>query len=644
MVQDLPGEVWKDVVGFEDHYMISNKGRCKSKGRYINNKSGKAFIGSKLKKICKRNKSEDIIKGRYSLTINYQEHKYRVIDMMYEAFVGPIPKDEILEYDIPDKLQEGEVILLENIHLHRDVVNLPDEVWKDVVGFYGKYYSVSNKGRVKQKDKRVNSNLGHPKVIKGGLIKCCESYDSKVGNKQVPLSRDNKSTRVCVARLMYEAFIGPIPERSFVTVDNNELLLENLRVVEEKKGDKIIKGFIEKGDVVDLSIREANELYKMYLEDEQKYLNERDYDNAVKSRVEAELIKNTYMPKICKTYKEGDKVDKSLLKNGELTSLQKDLLKEGLKICAHCDSVLSIKEFGKHSKASDGLQSWCKRCRYETRKKRIDKNKKPKKNSLDTLSLGTYVSESMMTELGYTELRGLNKGLYGTRRKVCGECRIVTKRTDFKHYSDGSTSSVCNHCLQAGKRKVDKPSNQNSSEVSSSSLKERAQAIRNNLGCTLTPNGLIRKHTNLTDNLCIMLDAESKSLKVGTVLTKEYMSNKGYTPFDINPFLVRYNKKICLICNTVLDRSEDFYNRYDKQEGTSASKCSYCKHCSKAKLKKRTKVKKTLVEDVIKVPIPSSEMFTQNNISSILQYSWVCGKCGRSINPKFDSCPYCDPQ
>ena len=29
-LEDLPGEIWKDIEGFEDHYQISNKGRVKS--------------------------------------------------------------------------------------------------------------------------------------------------------------------------------------------------------------------------------------------------------------------------------------------------------------------------------------------------------------------------------------------------------------------------------------------------------------------------------------------------------------------------------------------------------------------------------------------------------------------------------------
>ena len=37
----LEGEIWKDVVGLEDRYQVSNKGRVKTKPHLIWHKSGK---------------------------------------------------------------------------------------------------------------------------------------------------------------------------------------------------------------------------------------------------------------------------------------------------------------------------------------------------------------------------------------------------------------------------------------------------------------------------------------------------------------------------------------------------------------------------------------------------------------------------
>ena len=44
-LEDLPGEVWKDIVGYEGLYQISNKGRLKSfyQGRIIIRKPSKNF-------------------------------------------------------------------------------------------------------------------------------------------------------------------------------------------------------------------------------------------------------------------------------------------------------------------------------------------------------------------------------------------------------------------------------------------------------------------------------------------------------------------------------------------------------------------------------------------------------------------------
>lgn len=41
-------EEWKDVVGFEDYYMVSNFGRVLSKERYVNNHGAKVLKPEKI--------------------------------------------------------------------------------------------------------------------------------------------------------------------------------------------------------------------------------------------------------------------------------------------------------------------------------------------------------------------------------------------------------------------------------------------------------------------------------------------------------------------------------------------------------------------------------------------------------------------
>ena len=49
-IDDLPGEVWKDVVGWEEAYEVSNLGRIKSKERMRSGKNGsESYVYAKIK-------------------------------------------------------------------------------------------------------------------------------------------------------------------------------------------------------------------------------------------------------------------------------------------------------------------------------------------------------------------------------------------------------------------------------------------------------------------------------------------------------------------------------------------------------------------------------------------------------------------
>ena len=75
--EDLPGEVWKDVVGYEGVYKISNKGRLSSF------KSGSWKILSEINK-----------KGGYLSVVLKHENKIksaRIHRLVYTSFVGEIP-------------------------------------------------------------------------------------------------------------------------------------------------------------------------------------------------------------------------------------------------------------------------------------------------------------------------------------------------------------------------------------------------------------------------------------------------------------------------------------------------------------------------------------------------------------------------
>jgi len=61
-VLDLPNEVWRPIVGYEGHYMVSNMGRVKSLSRSITTKAG-------VVKPCKSSILRPCIRGGYCAVI-----------------------------------------------------------------------------------------------------------------------------------------------------------------------------------------------------------------------------------------------------------------------------------------------------------------------------------------------------------------------------------------------------------------------------------------------------------------------------------------------------------------------------------------------------------------------------------------------
>ncbi len=51
-LEDLPNEVWVDVFGFDGLYEVSNLGRYKSLGRYVNIRNGQRWAKERVMKQC----------------------------------------------------------------------------------------------------------------------------------------------------------------------------------------------------------------------------------------------------------------------------------------------------------------------------------------------------------------------------------------------------------------------------------------------------------------------------------------------------------------------------------------------------------------------------------------------------------------
>ena len=79
---------------------------------------------------------------------------------------------------------------------------MENEIWKDVVGFEG-YYMVSSLGRVKRMEMRIK--IGNRNVLFNGKI--MGVLDNGKGYDRVKLTKNDKSKRFMLHRLIAEAFI-----------------------------------------------------------------------------------------------------------------------------------------------------------------------------------------------------------------------------------------------------------------------------------------------------------------------------------------------------------------------------------------------------------------------------------------------------
>ena len=85
--EDLEGEVWKDIDGFEGLYQVSSFGRVKSLKRYVKKSNGKTMLVNE--RICK----PFVNKGYFYVTLSKNGHQpnKKVHRLVASAFI-PNPK------------------------------------------------------------------------------------------------------------------------------------------------------------------------------------------------------------------------------------------------------------------------------------------------------------------------------------------------------------------------------------------------------------------------------------------------------------------------------------------------------------------------------------------------------------------------
>jgi hypothetical protein len=87
-------ENWRDVVGYEGHYEVSDLGRVRSLGRVISRvmSDGSVQHQNRPERILAQFDNHGTWYPRVTLTVDHQKKTVSVHTLVLEAFVGPAPK------------------------------------------------------------------------------------------------------------------------------------------------------------------------------------------------------------------------------------------------------------------------------------------------------------------------------------------------------------------------------------------------------------------------------------------------------------------------------------------------------------------------------------------------------------------------
>ena len=111
---------------------------------------------------------------------------------------------------------------------------MQEELWKTIKGYDGAYQA-STLGRVKSIDRTITNKRDRKQSFKETILTPDHAPN---GYERVCLSKNGRYKHVRVAKLIYEAFVGPVPEGmeiDHINGDNTDNRLENLRVCTHKE-------------------------------------------------------------------------------------------------------------------------------------------------------------------------------------------------------------------------------------------------------------------------------------------------------------------------------------------------------------------------------------------------------------------------
>lgn len=136
----MEDEIWKDIIGYEEYYAVSNFGRFKSKERYVINHGTRVL------------KKERILKGSKSASGYIQVRGYIDGKNVFNKYVHDI----VAEYFIPnDDISKNEVNHINHNKLNNCYKNLEWVTHKENIEKMLEFYQISVKKEKKQKDNFV---------------------------------------------------------------------------------------------------------------------------------------------------------------------------------------------------------------------------------------------------------------------------------------------------------------------------------------------------------------------------------------------------------------------------------------------------------------------------------------------------------
>jgi len=146
-LEDIKGEIWKHIQGYEFKYKISNLGRVKSLSKFLNNGNSGGYTKDRILK-----GSTDGIYRTVELRPVRDIVKHRVNRLVYQAFKGELIKDMVIDHIDHNPLNDN----VDNLQQITVRENSSKDKWR--YNKSSKYTGVSYVVRSKKWSANININ------------------------------------------------------------------------------------------------------------------------------------------------------------------------------------------------------------------------------------------------------------------------------------------------------------------------------------------------------------------------------------------------------------------------------------------------------------------------------------------------------